>query len=95
MSQAKSKVTDPDLFSRYFDLLEDTIKENGLHGKPGQMFNMDESGMPLDPESPKLVFKKGCHASSVSTGEKAQITLLACASAAGFSLPPMVIRLCM
>ena len=72
-------------------MLEDIIKENRLHGKPGQMFNMDESGMPIDPESPKLVFKKGCRASSVSTGEKTQITVVACASAAGFALPPMVI----
>ena len=94
VSQTRSKATDPDVFSRYFDLLEDTIKENGLHGKPGQMFNMDESGMPLDPESPKLVFKKGCRASSVSTGEKTQITVVACASAAGFALPPMVIWDC-
>ena len=39
------------------------MKENGLDGKPGQMFNMDESEMPLDPKNPKLVFEKGCHAS--------------------------------
>ena len=88
VSQTLGKATDPDVFSRYFDLLEETIKENGLNGKPGQMFNMDESGMPLDP---KLVFEKGCHASCVSTGDKTQITVVACVSAIGLALPPMAI----
>ena len=91
ISQTRSKATDPDVFSRYFDLLEETIKENGLNGKPGQMFNMDESGMPLDPKSPKLVFEKGCHASCVTTGDKTQITVVACVNAIGLALPPMVI----
>lgn len=91
VSQARSKATDPEVFMRYFDLLEETIKENGLDGKPGQIFNMDESAMPLDPKSPKLVFDKGCHASCVSSGDKAQITIVACVSATGFCLPPMVI----
>ena len=92
VSQARSKATDPDVFSRYFDLLEETMKENKLDGKPGQIFNMDESAMPLDPKSPKLIFEKGYHgASCVTTGDKAQITIVACVSAAGFSLPPMVI----
>ena len=85
VSQARSKATDPDVFSRYIDLLEETMKENKLDGKPGQIFNMDESAMPLDPKSPKLVFEKGYHgASCVTTRDKAQITIVACVSAAGF-----------
>ena len=94
VSSARSKATDPDVFSRYFDLLEETIcmKENKLDGKPGQIFNMDESAMRLDPNSPNLVFEKGYHgASCVTTGDKAQITIVAYVSAAGFSLSPMVI----
>ena len=89
MSQTRSKATDPDVFSRY--LLEETIKENGLNGKPGQLFNMDKSGMSLDPKSSKLVFEKGCRAYCVATGDKTQITVVACISATGFALPPMVI----
>ena len=58
VSQSRSKATDPDVFSRYFDLLENTIKENRLHGKPGQMFNMDESGMPLTQEVLSLFLKR-------------------------------------
>ena len=43
---------------------------------PSPNFNMDESAMP------KLVFEKGYHgASCVTTRDKAQITIVACASA--------------
>ena len=76
VSQVWSKATDPDVFSRYFDLLEETIKENGLNGR-----------LPLDLKSPKLVFEKVCHASCVTTGDKTQITVVACVSATGFSIP--------
>ena len=53
---------------------------------------MDESGMPLDHKAPMVITRKGtkkirCHTS----GSKAQITILACANAAGTTLPPMVI----
>ena len=29
----------------YFDLLEETLKEYGLMDSPGQLYNMDESGL--------------------------------------------------
>ena len=48
LSQARSKATDPEMLGRYFDLLEETLGANKLEGKPGQIFNMDESGVPLD-----------------------------------------------
>jgi len=52
---------------------------------------MDESGMPLDHKPPKVVAQRGvkkvhCHTS----GNKAQITVLACSNAAGSVIPPMV-----
>ena len=42
----------------YFDLLEETMKENKLDAKPGQIFNIDESAMPLDSKSPKVLLRK-------------------------------------
>jgi len=41
------------------DLLEDTLKENGLMHSPSQIFNVDESGMPLDPKAPSILAKRG------------------------------------
>ena len=92
LSQARSNATDPEMLGHYFDLLEETIRSNGLIGKPNQIFNMDESGMPLSPSNPKLVFKTGTKsASAIGSGDKSQITIVGCVSAAGFCFPPMVI----
>jgi len=68
-----------DSLLRYFDLLEETINENGLGDKPAQLFNMDESGMPLDPKPPLLICQHGTkHPSSIGSGDKAQITVVGC-----------------
>jgi len=44
---------------RYFDLLESTVKEYRLEDCPGQIYNMDETGMPLDPRPPNIITKSG------------------------------------
>jgi len=72
--------------------LEKTLDEHNLRDKPGQIFNIDKSGFALSPKSPKCMFEIGTKtAAAVSSGDKAQITVLACISAAGYCLPPMVI----
>ena len=61
-------------------------------GCPSRIYNMDESGMPLDHKPPKVVTRKGTKKVHCRTsGNKAQITVLACANAAGSVIPPMVI----
>ena len=47
--------------------------------------------MPLDTKAPRLIFQMGSSACALGSGDKSQITIVACASAAGFCLPPMVI----
>ena len=66
--------------------------EYDLVGKPGQVFNMDESGFPLNLKSTKGIFEVGTqNAAAVNSGNKTQITVLACVNAVGYCLPPMVI----
>ena len=92
LSQARVYASDRDVIARYFDLLEHTLVENDLHDKPCQLFNMDETGMPLDPKSVKCVFARGVkNPVSLSSGNKSQITVVACVSAAGYCIPPMVV----
>lgn len=91
LSLARARASDPEVVSRYFDLLEQTLDENGLRDRPGQIFNMDESGMPLNPKAPKLVVECGSAAVAVGSGNKSQVTIVGCVSAAGFCMPPMVI----
>jgi len=45
--------------SWYFDLLESTLKEHLLEVFPSQIYNMDETGMPLDPRAPNIIAKSG------------------------------------
>lgn len=53
---------------------------------------MDESGFPLDPKSLKTIHVRGDHNPyTISSGNKTQITVVGCVSAAGQCLPPMVI----
>ena len=53
---------------------------------------MDESGFPLDYKSLKVVAEKGCkHPTTIIGGDKSQITVLARVSAAGITMPPMVL----
>ena len=49
-------LTDPEVKTLY--LLEQTLDDNRLRGKPGQIFNMDESSMTLDPKAPVIVAQK-------------------------------------
>ena len=59
---------------------------------PGQIYNVDETGIPLDHHLPKVVGRKGKRKiRCLVTGNKAQITVVACVSASGQAIPFYVI----
>ena len=92
LSYIRAISSSPDIINHYFDLLESTIVDNNLLGKPSQIFNMDETGMPLDPKPPFVVAPVGAkHVSCMRTGDKSQITVIACCNAAGYAIPPTVV----
>ena len=92
LSKARTVASDPSTLNRYFDILEETLDEYQISQKPHLIFNMDETGMPLEYKPPKGVFARGeKHPVMFSSGNKSQITVVGCVSAAGFSMPPMVI----
>jgi len=50
--------------------------------------------VPLDPSPPLIVAGKGQkHPSAIGSGDKSQITILACCNAAGYAMPPLVLNL--
>ena len=59
LSSARIEGSNPTILNAYFDMLETTRADNDLLSKPCQLFNMDETGLPLTPKPPKLVCKKG------------------------------------
>ena len=92
LSNARALASNPNTLSRYFDLLKQTLVDNGLLDKPAQIFNIDETGMPLDPSPPQVIAVRGQkNPSAIGSGDKSQITVLSCCSAAGYVLPPFVI----
>ena len=83
---------DPEIISNYFHLLEETLLQNGLLDEATQIFSCDESGFPLDHKPGKVICQRGLKELSLTTsGDKAQLTVLACASASGYVLPPLII----
>ena len=92
VSYARAMASDPEVIDNYSDLLECTLCDNDLMDKPAQIFNLDETGMPLDPSPPLVVARHGQkHPSAVGSGDKSQITVFSCCSAAEYALPPCVI----
>ena len=50
LSLSRAKAIDVGVINKYFDMLDATLLEYNLHDKPCQLFNIDETGMPLDPK---------------------------------------------
>ena len=92
LSYARAKGQNEEALSNYFDVLEETLDEHKLHDKPALIFNVDETGLPLSPSPPKGVCRKGTKTpNSITSGDKSQITVVGCVSAAGHCIPPMII----
>lgn len=92
LSYARAAANNPNVIEKYFELLAETLEANGLAHRPGQIFNCDETGMPLVHKPPKVVSHVSQkHPYAVTSADKSQITVLACASASGYTIPPMVV----
>ena len=60
--------------------------------KPNQTYNVDESGVPLDHWSPYVLTRKGQKkVRYVSSGSKAQITVVGCINVSGQAIPPFIV----
>ena len=82
-------VINSETISQYFKLLKETLEQNKLMNSPQQIYNVDETGVPLDPKALSIVAATGSKKVRVrSTGKKGQVTVVACRSASGQVLPP-------
>ena len=60
----------------YFDHFRENLVEH-----PCLIFNLDESGFPLNPKSKKVIARKGEKHPSVIDGERGQVSVLCCCNA--------------
>lgn len=82
---ARDHMTTYAVFKSYFNLSEETLNKYGLKDKPAQIYNSDESGMPLEHKLPKTKGTKKVR--QIMSANKTQITVLGCVSAAGQAMP--------
>ena len=75
--------------TNYFDLLKECLEEHDFASHPERIYNMDESGVPLDPKPPRVVTRKGQR--KVRYRSKGQVTVIGCCNGTGQAIPPMVI----
>ena len=81
LSHARVRASSRECINKYFYLLEQTLQESGLVEYPALIFNMDESGFPLDPKPLKSVHCFGNkNPYSVRSGIKSQVTDAVCVS---------------
>lgn len=92
LSLARAAVTDTEMLSRYQDQLEECLHSNGIFDSPAAIMNCDEIGIPLSSPGLRVVQEVGeKNPNYVTGGDKSQITVLACTSAAGQYIPPFII----
>lgn len=78
--------------SDYFELLKAELTSNELMNSPNRIYNVDETGICLDGHAPRVVALKGQKKVRYRTsGNKNQVTVIACVSASGQCIPPFVI----
>jgi len=92
LSSCRSNAVTKSSLDFYYSLLKETSEKNSLMNKSSCIYNMVETGMPLDSKQLKRTAPKGIKkVYGPLSGNKTQITVLSCANAVGTMLPPMVI----
>ena len=68
----------------YFNLLREVFDKFDFDNRPQCIYNMDETGVLLEPKPPKVIARKGQKKIRYRTsGQKAQITVIGCGNAVG------------
>lgn len=77
----------------YFDLLKSTLLKYNLMDKPSNIYNVDETGLPLNNKPGFVLAEKGSKdVHKLTSGEKGEtITAIVCCNAEGNFLPPVCI----
>ena len=56
-AHVRMDATSKQTLRKYYKLLSETLAKYGITNSPAQVYNMDETGIPLDPRSPNIVVK--------------------------------------
>ena len=93
LSRARASGLTRERANEYFQVLEEQLVELDILDKPQNIFNMDETGCPMNNKTEKVLAQKGSKVvyqrTNVERGEN--VTVVTCANATGSFIPPMAI----
>ena len=58
-ANVRMEALDIEKMNEYFKSLEETLKQHNLMNYPGQIYNVDETGFPLDHRPPNVIARRG------------------------------------
>ena len=87
----RAKSSSKETVSKYYDELDNILTSNGLHDKPENIYNMDETNIPLEHNPPKVVCSKRSNPQAITSPKGQNVTLIGCGNAQGNFLPPYYI----
>ena len=88
LERSRAEALSPAIVKEHFDLLDKTLTENQIMRRPRQIYNCDETFLPLDYIREKAATRKGAkNVYCQALGTTDHITVLCCASAAGLIIP--------
>ena len=92
LERCRAEALSVEVVNNYFNLLENTLTQSNLLSKPRQVYNCDETFLPLNENKDKVIALKNTKAIySQAMGSTEHITMLCCVSSSGAALPPMII----
>ena len=90
MECCRAEALSLEVVNNYFNLLENTLSQDNLLSKPRQVYDCDETFLPLNENKDKVVALRNAKSVySQAMGTTEHITMLCCVSCAGTALPPM------
>lgn len=76
----------------YYEKLEEVVKQYGIEDRPECIYNLDETGFPIDPTKVKSIGTKGAKAVKLTHGaNRENITVLVTCCADGSCLDPLIV----
>ena len=90
---ARAKGLTPTVLDAFFTMFGNLVDDLGIKDKPDRFYNLDETGLSLDPKKSKAFYHRGSKNVQyvVPSEGKTMFTVLFCCNAAGNYLPPYVI----
>ena len=87
----RAKTSSRETVTKYYDELNTLMTSNGLHDKPENIYNIDETYISLEHNPPKVVCNKGSNAQAVTSPRGQNVTQIGSGNAQGNFLPPYYI----